>query len=118
RLAKAVARLGKRPDDEEVHGLRIALKRARYAAELFSPGGTTGERFLAHAKALQTLLGEHQDAAGAEQQLRALSVPRPPTAAAFVAGRFAERQRARRERVTKRLPKAWQRLRKSGALLR
>jgi hypothetical protein len=38
----------------------------------------------------------------------------PSTAAAFVAGRIAERQRDRRKRVAKQLPKAWKRLRKSS----
>ncbi len=115
RLVKAVDRLGKRPDAAAIHALRIRLKRARYAAELSAPKGQAGERFLADAKALQGLLGEHQDAVVAEQRLREVSVVDSPTAAAFVAGRIAERQRTRRERVTVRLPPAWKRLRKSGA---
>jgi CHAD domain-containing protein len=114
RLAKAVERLGKRPDGAAIHGLRIALKRARYAAELSAPDGKAGARFLDDAKALQTLLGEHQDAVVAEERLRSTSVADAVTAAAFVAGRIAERQRARRERATNRLPAAWKRLRKSG----
>jgi len=114
RLAKAVGRLGKRPDGAAIHGLRITLKRARYAAELSAPDGPAGARFLDDAKALQTLLGEHQDAVVAEERLRSASIADAVTAAAFVAGRMAERQRARRERVTRRLPGAWKRLRKSG----
>ncbi len=117
RLARAVGRLGKRPDDADIHRLRIALKRARYAAELSEPGGKAGRRFLADARALQTLLGEHQDAAVAEERLRAATVVDAPTATAFVAGRIAERQRARRERAVERLPDAWKRLRKSGRRL-
>jgi CHAD domain-containing protein len=117
RLARAVGRLGKRPDDEAIHRLRMALKRARYAAELSDPGGKAGRRFLADARALQTLLGEHQDAVVAEERLRAATVVDGPTAAAFVAGRITERQRARRERAVERLPAAWKRLRKSGRRL-
>ncbi len=117
RLARAVGRLGKRPDDEAIHRLRIALKRARYAAELSEPAGKAGRRFLADARALQTLLGEHQDAAVAEERLRASTVVDAPTATAFVAGRIAERQRARRERAVERLPAAWKRLRRSGRRL-
>jgi CHAD domain-containing protein len=114
RLTRDVGRLGPSPDAATVHKLRIALKRARYAAELSGPPGDRGDRFLSRARALQDLLGEHQDAVVAERRLRELAVRDSPTAAAFVAGRIAERQRRRRERVAKQLPKAWKRLRASS----
>jgi len=117
RLANLVDRLGKRPDEQAIHRLRIALKRTRYAAELVAPKGGGRKRFLADARVLQDLLGEHQDAVVAEQHLRGATVEDVRTAAAFAAGRIAERQRARRERVQERLPAAWKRLRKSGARL-
>jgi len=117
RLLAVVDRLGKHPDDVAVHRLRIALKRARYAAELSAAGGKAGQRFLADARKLQALLGEHNDAVVAEQRLRAVAVVDLRTAAAFVAGRIAERQRGRRARAMERLPAAWKRLRKSGARL-
>ena len=115
RLAKKVERLGKHPAETEIHGLRIALKRARYATELSAPEGKAARRFLADARVLQDLLGEHQDAVVAERLLRAATVDDERTAAAFVAGRIAERQSSRRARVRERLPAAWKRLRKSGA---
>ena len=114
RLVRAVDRLGSSTDDAAVHRLRITLKRARYAAELSGSNGKQADRFLAHAKTLQGLLGEHQDAVVAERRLRELAVTDSSTAAAFVAGRIAERQRGRRRRVAKRLPKAWKRLRDSS----
>jgi CHAD domain-containing protein len=117
RLAKLVGRLGKGPDEAAIHRLRIALKRARYAAELAAPRGAVRKRFLADARVLQELLGEHQDAVVAELRLRSVAVDDVRTAAAFAAGRIAERQRRRRERVHERLPAAWKRLRKSGARL-
>lgn len=117
RLAKLVRRLGKQPDEEAIHRLRIALKRARYAAELAAPKKAVRKRFLADARVLQDLLGEHQDAVVAEQRLRGAAVVDVRTAAAFAAGRLAERQRRRRERVRERLPAAWKRLRKSGSRL-
>ncbi len=117
RLGKNVARLGKRPDETALHGLRIALKRARYAAELSAPAGKRGRRLIADAKRLQDLLGEHQDAVIAEKRLRAAAVVDSATEAAFVAGRLAERQRARRSHATERFPAAWKRLRRSGARL-
>jgi CHAD domain-containing protein len=117
RLVRAVDRLGRHPGETDIHRLRIALKRARYAAELSAPKGKAGRRFLADARTLQNLLGEHQDAVVAEQRLRSAAVVDLRTAAAFVAGRIAERQRARRGRVTEQLPAAWKRLRRSGARL-
>ncbi len=116
-LARRVDRLGKRPDHAAVHRLRIALKRARYAAELSSPRDAPGRAFVEAAKTLQTLLGEHQDAVVAETLLRTTTVVDGATARAFAAGRIAERQVARRARVMERLPAAWRRLRKRGARL-
>jgi CHAD domain-containing protein len=116
RLLETVEELGGHPDDTVLHRLRIGLKRARYAAELAAPEGKVGRRFLADAKSLQTLLGEHQDAVVAEDRLREVAAGLD-SAAAFVAGRLAERQRLRRARVREQLPAAWQRLRKSGRRL-
>jgi CHAD domain-containing protein len=115
RLVAAVERLGADPGEEVLHGLRIALKRVRYTTELSAPAGKRRRRFLAAARDLQDLLGEHQDAVAAEQHLRALGVSDTTTAIAFVAGRLAERQQARRETARRRLPAAWKRLRRSGA---
>jgi CHAD domain-containing protein len=117
RLVEAVERLGDHPDEEALHRLRIELKRARYAAELSDLKGRRGRRFLADARALQDLLGDHQDAVTTEQRLRALTVADAETATAFVAGRIVERERTRRARAATRLPAAWKRLRKSGARL-
>jgi CHAD domain-containing protein len=117
RLAARVDRLGKQPGESDLHGLRIDLKRARYVAELAAPDGDARRRFLADARALQDLLGDHQDALTAERLLRTATVWDDATAVAFLGGRLAERQRTRRERVRARLPAAWKRLRKSGARL-
>jgi CHAD domain-containing protein len=117
RLAAAVDGLGKRPNEAALHGLRILLKRVRYAAEFAAPNDKVRKRFLADARALQDLLGEHQDAVVAEQRLQSTAVTDETTAVAFVAGRLAERQRARRARVSKRLPRAWKRLHSSGSRL-
>jgi CHAD domain-containing protein len=117
RLVAAVDALGKDADESEIHGLRILLKRARYAAELAAPDRKVLRRFLADAKSLQDLLGEHQDAVVAEQYLRAAAVSDRSSAVAFAAGRIVERERARRALVRARLPAAWKRLRRSGARL-
>ena len=117
RLVRAVARLGKHPTDEQLHRLRITLKRARYTAELSRATTKSRTRFLVAAKLLQDVLGEHQDAVIAEQRLRAATVNDAGTAAAFVAGRIAERQQSRRDLAKGRLPGAWKRLRKAGQRL-
>lgn len=117
RVARLVERLGKQPDEKKIHRLRISLKRARYAAELAAPKGGARRQFLADARALQELLGDHQDAVVAEQRLRSASIHDVPTAAAFAAGRVAERQRLRRASVQERLPGVWKRLRTSGSRL-
>ena len=117
RLVAAVDALGKDADESEIHALRILLKRARYAAELAAPDRKALRRFLADAKSLQDLLGEHQDGVVAEQYLRATAVSDRSSAVAFAAGRIAERQRARRALVRARLPGAWKQLRRSGARL-
>lgn len=115
RLAKGVAKLGKHPDDAALHRLRISLKRARYAAELSAPATKKGRRFLERAKELQTLLGEHQDAVVAESRLRSSTVVDARTAAAFVAGRVAERQVTKRTLLRKQIPAAWKRLRSTAS---
>lgn len=117
RLAKAARRLPTTPDEDTTHRLRILVKRARYTAELYGPKEKGSRRFLAAARALQDLLGEHQDATVAKERLRAATVVDSRTAAAFVAGRIAERQDARIADVQERLPAAWKRLRKRGARL-
>jgi CHAD domain-containing protein len=117
RLAQAVAVLGEQPDDGAIHALRMQLKRARYAAELAPSDHGDGRRFLADARRMQDLLGEHQDATVAEERLRSTVVVDARTAAAFAAGRIAERQRVRRDRAIQRFPSAWKRLRRSGRRL-
>ncbi|HET6170968.1 MAG TPA: CYTH and CHAD domain-containing protein [Gaiellales bacterium] len=90
--------------DKQLHELRIAAKRARYAAELASGAeGRPARRVAKRATDLQTILGEHQDAVIAEQHLQELAGDATP-AAAFVAGRLAERQRDRRAAARAGLP--------------
>src|SRR5206468_7252147 len=75
--------------DEELHGLRIRGKKARYAAELAEPvAGKPARRFVESAKRLQDVLGEHQDAIVAEERLRALVRASKAKNGAFVLGRL------------------------------
>lgn len=111
RLRKRAQKLGKKPADADLHRVRIAAKRARYAAE--AVGGENA--FVRRAKEVQDVLGEHQDAAVAEGRIRELVAEvRGTGRTALVAGRLIERQRARQKAARAAWPKAWKRLRRAG----
>jgi CHAD domain-containing protein len=104
RLRKVMRALGETPPDEELHAARIAVKRARYAAELAERSVGRGvAAVIGDCKVLQDVLGDHQDAAVAEARIRAL-VPAPAAAAQAIA---AERQHERRRAAREAYPKAW-----------
>jgi len=77
KLDKAVAEANEFPDGpdrtEALHSVRKAAKRARYAAELVAPVmGKDATRSAKRFKAVQGLLGDHQDAAQTRRFLRLL----------------------------------------------
>ena len=113
RMLRRAARRGRRElrrvspasSDADLHRARIAAKRARYAAELAETAcGRRARQLASRAKAIQTLLGDHQDSVVAEGRLHDLSRDASP-AAAFVAGRIVERERDRREADRAKLPR-------------
>jgi CHAD domain-containing protein len=113
RLVARVRRLGKRPGDEQLHDLRIKVKRVRYATELGgAPTDKRARRVVKAATRMQDVLGEHQDAAVGEERLREVAYRYDDTGVAFAAGQFAERERIRRGEIQQRLPAAWKKLRK------
>ena len=60
--------LGDDPPDADLHAARIAVKRARYAAELAERSvGRAAAAVIRDAKLLQDVLGDHQDAHVAER---------------------------------------------------
>lgn len=72
RARKRIARIDARSSDRELHEARIALKRARYAAELAGHElGRRGVGFGRSAARLQDALGANQDATVAEERIRA-----------------------------------------------
>jgi CHAD domain-containing protein len=113
RLVAEVERLGDSPADDALHALRIRVKRVRYAAELAGRRSRRAGRVVDAARRLQDVLGDHQDAAVAEERLRRLVERNVSTSAAFVAGRLAERQRRKRDELKRELPAAWRRLRRA-----
>ena len=119
RLVEDVQKLGGSPDAEALHALRIRVKRVRYAVELGGqPTQPRTERVIGAAKTLQDLLGEHQDTVVAERLLADLAGRDADASVVFVAGRLAERQKLRRERLAAQLPAAWKRLRRVARKLR
>ncbi len=115
RLEKAAKAL--RPDisDDDLHGIRVRGKRARYSTELAAPLARSGSaKVITRAKRFQDVIGDHQDAVVAEEKLRALTVQLKDPPSAFVAGLLVERQRERRREARAAVPDAWQRLAKAG----
>lgn len=119
---KRVLKLGRKVGDEahakDLHRLRIRAKRLRYEIEFFAFAYKSLDKAALEAKALQDLLGEHQDACTASQRLeryaRALrkhsSAPMPAALDRLAA---AERQRARDVRQA--FPAEWRRFERSVA---
>jgi len=99
KLRKDVRAAGREPADDELHGLRKRGKRVRYAYELAGKSAV-----VKCAKALQDVLGEHQDSVVAEATLRDLS---SAPDRAIVAGRLIERERARRASARNSWRRAW-----------
>ena len=113
-VRRKLRRVSPSSPDARLHELRIAAKHARYAAELADRAvGKRARRLAARAAKLQDVLGEHQDAVVAEQQLGLLAAGAPPEVA-FAAGRLAERQRARRRSARRSMRKAAKRLHRSA----
>jgi len=115
KLRKAIRQAGRAPNNAKIHEARIKTKRARYAAELAEPMvGKTATRFINKARAVQDVLGMHQDAIQAEAHIRAFLKKSTSARAAFVAGRMVERQRQRRERARKNMNRLLRGLVKRG----
>jgi CHAD domain-containing protein len=102
KLRKAISRLAPSPSDVALHKIRIKTKRARYAAELaHSSVGKPAGRFIKSARAVQDLLGAHQDAVQAELHIRRFLKYSTSVRAGYVAGRMVERQRQRCRNIRK-----------------
>jgi CHAD domain-containing protein len=99
------------PSNAELHEVRKAVKRARYAAELARDAGVSGSRrYIKRAKAVQDVLGEHQDAVVAEAVLDEIEPDLHRPIARMAAMSLRERQRLRREASRSTFPKSWRKL--------
>ncbi|MFF3211056.1 CHAD domain-containing protein [Streptomyces sp. NPDC002886] len=95
--------------DLALHEARKAAKRARYAAEAAAPALGKPARKLAKAvKAVQSLLGDHQDGVVAREALRGLAVQAAGAGeSAFTWGVLYAREEALAERRERELPQVW-----------
>ena len=115
KLRKAVKALRKDPNDDDLHAVRLRVKRARYAAELAQPiVGRPAERFVARTKKLQDILGEYQDAVVAEGRLRSLVDDERRSPVGLLASRLMKRQRARRQAAQMDFFEQWPKLERRG----
>jgi CHAD domain-containing protein len=103
--------LGSEPEDDALHASRISVKRARYAADLAAHElGRPGARFVALAKQLQDILGDHQDAVVAQARIRDWTASSDDPRAQFAAGRLVQLERDRMAAARAAWPAAWRKL--------
>ncbi|MFF1301744.1 CHAD domain-containing protein [Streptomyces sp. NPDC058307] len=95
--------------DLAIHEARKKTKRTRYAAEAAGPAlGKPAKTMVKSMKALQNLLGEHQDSVMARQTLRELSaVAHAAGESAFTYGLLYGREERRAAAVETELPGFW-----------
>ena len=115
RTRKAFAGLDEHAPDEALHAARIQVKRVRYSAELAEHElDGAGARFVSATKALQDVLGEHQDAVVAEGRLREWAEAGHAGAAL---DRLVDLERTRQAATRESWPVAWKRLRQAAKRL-
>ncbi|MFE9853521.1 CHAD domain-containing protein [Streptomyces sp. NPDC005576] len=104
--------------DLAMHEARKAAKRTRYASEAARPAlGKPAKRLAQRVKAVQSLLGDHQDGVVAREALRALAVHAHGAGeSAFTWGLLYGREEEAAARLEHELPHVWARA--SGAGLR
>ncbi|GGV77377.1 CHAD domain-containing protein [Streptomyces gelaticus] len=102
--------------DVALHEARKAAKRARYAAEAARPAlGKPAKRFAKRMKAVQSLLGDHQDSVVAREALRALAVQAHAAGeSAFTWGLLYGREEAAAAAREQELPQVWERASRAG----
>jgi CHAD domain-containing protein len=110
KLASAVRKLDKAPTDEQLHAVRIAAKRARYAAEAVAPMlGKPARRFADVVADLQQTLGDYNDSVVTTAWLRGAVAEMEPSTA-FVAGAITEKERGIAGKTKAAWPAVWKRL--------
>ncbi|MFK0131489.1 CHAD domain-containing protein [Streptomyces rubiginosohelvolus] len=95
--------------DTAMHEARKAAKRARYAGESARPAlGKPAERFAKRVKAVQSVLGDHQDSVVAREALRVLAIEAHAAGeTAFTWGLLYGQEEAAAEARERELPEVW-----------
>ncbi|MFF1376650.1 CHAD domain-containing protein [Streptomyces sp. NPDC058308] len=95
--------------DLALHAARKAAKRARYAGESAVPAlGKPAKRFAKRMKAVQSVLGDHQDSVVAREALRALAIQAHLAGeSAFTWGLLYGQEEAAGADRQRELPEAW-----------
>ncbi|GHG69077.1 CYTH and CHAD domain-containing protein [Streptomyces griseocarneus] len=95
--------------DTALHDARKAAKRARYGAEAATPAlGKAAKRFAKRMKAVQTLLGDHQDSVMARTALCAIAADAEAAGeSAFTFGVLYGREEQCAERDEREFPALW-----------
>ncbi|HUM14861.1 MAG TPA: CHAD domain-containing protein [Candidatus Nitrosotalea sp.] len=113
RLRRAVKLLSSHPSADDLHAVRILVKRARYAAELArTTAGRRAKKFIDEAKTVQDILGEHQDAVVIEKYLHDVIDSRE--AAHALEQQLLRRQRKRRKKARAAFLEEWPSLERRG----
>jgi CHAD domain-containing protein len=111
RSRRLVRHLPEHPSDAQLHRVRKAVKRARYAAELADAAGVSGmRRYVKRAKAVQDVLGEHQDAAVAAEVLGSVDGDLHRPMAHMAVAALVDVQQSRKHAARRAFRSAWRRL--------
>ncbi|MER7106130.1 CYTH and CHAD domain-containing protein [Streptomyces sp. NPDC000229] len=109
RIDRALALPAGHDRDVALHEARKAAKRARYAAEAAAPVlGRPAKRFVKRVKAVQKVLGDHQDSVVARDTLRDLAIQAHLAGeTAFTWGLLYGQEEARAAERERELPRVW-----------
>ncbi|MDJ0384684.1 CYTH and CHAD domain-containing protein [Streptomyces sp. G-G2] len=109
RIEAAFALTAGEERDVALHEARKAAKRARYAAEAARPAlGSPAKRLAKRVKAVQTLLGDHQDSVVAREALRGLALQASGAGEpSFSWGVLYGREETLAARAERELPEVW-----------
>lgn len=111
RVDQALALAPGEERDVAMHEARKAAKRARYAGEAAKPAlGKPAKRFAKRMKAVQSVLGEHQDSVVAREALRNLAIQAHAAGeSAYTWGLLYGREEAAAAARERELPEVWAR---------
>jgi CHAD domain-containing protein len=106
-LQRRVRKGGRQPTDGELHRIRIGAKQLRYASEMATPViGARARRTAEASEHVQTILGEHHDAAAAKRW-RAAQASDTASSTSFWAGRLWSEHDTRQKKLRRRWRSAW-----------